>query len=169
MVIRNTDMGVILQDKNNKEIEKVVFFILYPSGNFDIVKTKLIRAIDSFDATRFDIPEGNNIDARIASITKALNENEKILVETKSFIIDNLTALRKVPGPKGSGGLCSYIEEQRLYIVREKALYTTMNLLHYGQRYLQGNVWIPEELGTKIQGELTNISNRPNMPVSQIQ
>lgn len=33
---------------------------------------------------------------------------------------------------------CSYIEELRLLVIKEKQIYTTMNLLHYNSKILQG-------------------------------
>lgn len=43
------------------------------------------------------------------------------------------------------GGEISYIEELRLFLVKEKSIYTNMNLLTVKSSVLGGYFWCPEE------------------------
>lgn len=60
----------------------MVFFILYPSGNFEVVKNKLNRACDSFGAARFEISEGQHIDGKISALGNQILEHEGLLSMT---------------------------------------------------------------------------------------
>ncbi len=65
---------------------------------------------------------------------------------------------------------CSYIEELRLLVIKEKQIYTTMNLLHYNSKILQGKLWAPSQMQTIINYTLQQVAiKKPNIPRGQLQ
>lgn len=55
---------------------------------------------------------------------------------------------------------CSLVEEYRLYILKEKCIYQNMNHLRLENNIFIGNVWIPQEIYSRVQESLTNVAKK---------
>jgi V-type H+-transporting ATPase subunit a len=59
---------------------------------------------------------------------------------TNKIIDDSLNYFKKMRNPT-----CSYIEELKLYVLKEKGLYHQMNLLKVQNTMIIGELWCPKE------------------------
>lgn len=67
--------------------------------------------------------------------------------------------LKEWTEPKGKGQY-SWIEELSLFMTREKALYTNMNLLNIKNEIYDGYYWCPEILANDVENSIRVLHNR---------
>ena len=56
-----------------------------------------------------------------------------------------------------AGGNCSLIEELRLYVHKEKSIYTNMNVLNINNQTYIGYCWIPTEKSEQVMGSIKRL------------
>lgn len=67
------------------------------------------------------------------------------------------------------GERTSYIEELRLFIVKEKYIYTNMNMLKIKSTVFGGYFWCPEEQDYSVLKALERVrQNNPNIGMTEI-
>jgi V-type H+-transporting ATPase subunit a len=60
---------------------------------------------------------------------------------------------------------CSYIEELKLYILREKSIYHAMNMLKIQNNIFHGHVWVPDLYKDKVYQCIQDTNKKyPNLP-----
>lgn len=65
---------------------------------------------------------------------------------------------------------CSYIEELKLYIVREKYLYTHLNYMQIRGSIFCGSLWLPEGGEAQVERALRNVQQQfESLPSGQLQ
>lgn len=134
----------LVDPETDQVLYKSVFLIVYSRscGSNEAMRLKLFRIIDSFDSPRFEIPESPNEFSRIYSeVAVNLAQAQEILDKTKKGI-KNL--LKGFLAPSAHLG-CSMIEELRMIIVKEKSIYSHVNLMKRKDRMYYGRVWISEK------------------------
>lgn len=61
--------------------------------------------------------------------------------------------LKEWTEPRGKSG-SSWIEDLRLFILREKAIYTNMNLLNIKAEIFEGYYWSPESAAHEVDNTI---------------
>lgn len=85
---------------------------------------------------------------------------------TQNTISQFLNSYSKV---RGENEQWSLVEELKLYVVKERAIYTAMNLLKIEQNFLHGRCWCPEEKQQHIVGSLQSLTQKfQNLPGAQL-
>ncbi|CAK83777.1 unnamed protein product (macronuclear) [Paramecium tetraurelia] len=151
----------IQQDR--RIVQKCVFMLIYPNG--DLTQKKIQRVIESFSCNKFDIPTSSDQHAqRITMLENQLNEADQLLHLTITQINKRLQDLAEVKYN------CSWIEEMRILVTKEKYLYMNLNMLNMTNSVFHGQIWLPQGQDQKIQQALRNLhGNDKQLPSGQIQ
>ena len=163
----SVDVEQKLHDAKNEEgIEKSVFLILYPGKGGEIIESKLMRICDSFGAHRYNVPKDK------AELERAIQENK--IEQTSSYEITQRThavivrTLQDLAQPRKMGGY-SKIEEHRLYVLKEKAIYHHLNMFQLRNHIFYGNCWCPKKQAAEVTAVLNELTRRaPNLASGQL-
>nr|QBH22568.1 V-type proton ATPase subunit a [Philasterides dicentrarchi] len=138
-------------------LDKKVFIIIYPRSSMDIIKNKLNRICDSFNCSKFGIPQyqAEYID-KLHEIEEQKKESASLVEMTKYNLVQYFKEWTKIR----NGCNCSKVEEFRLYTVKEKGLYHTLNLLKTDQKIYQGYAWIPKSDVDAANNTLVELGRR---------
>lgn len=115
--------------------------IIFQGGETDSIKNRLIRIADSFGAARYPLPSDPS-----HYMKKMMEIESSILEETNTMRMTSRTVEKMLKEWTASRGkdTVSWVEELRLFVLREKALYTNMNLLNIKNEIFDGFYWCPE-------------------------
>ena len=106
-----------------KKKEMSFFHLMFRGGEYDTLKEKLLRIIESFGARNFEYPTNPEIyEANLNEIQQTYAEQSETIKLTELQIE---TILTKLENPRIFS--CSLIEEYRLFLLKEKYIYTIMN------------------------------------------
>jgi hypothetical protein len=71
--------------------------------------------------------------------------------------------------PRGKSG-SSWIEDLRLFVLREKAIYTNMNLLNIKNEIFEGYYWSPDASAHEVENSIKRLHNeKVNLPHTTIE
>ena len=107
------------------EENRVVFFVLYPGGADSYLDRKLTKLVENFCQGKYELPEN---EAQFLSIHTSLEsefvETENLLALTEGELTDFLLRLVE---PMAESEFFRRHEYLKLYIMKEKDLYVTLN------------------------------------------
>ncbi|CAD8142676.1 unnamed protein product [Paramecium pentaurelia] len=159
---------IIDTTNNNLRLLKSVFVVVYPGGGgSNLITNKLHKICESFQITKYKFPE-NNI-----KFQEILKQVETDLVETKNLLqmtqsqmdayLDDFLSV-------SHNSKCSEIEELKLFLIREKYLYTQLNYFQLQGSALYGSMWLPEGMEIKIEKALKEVQNKnEGLPAGYLQ
>ena len=108
-----------------------------------MLKVKLNKILESFGASKYVLPNSKEgFSAKRKELDEGIRETWSILKMTKSNLELKLEVFSN---QRFDTGVCSLIEELRLFIAKEKILYHTMNLLKQQNNSFIAQCWIPVE------------------------
>lgn len=136
----------------------MVYVILFQEGTH--VREKLLRICDSFLGQRFDIPGNNDvgeIKRRIDDLTRKIDDVDAVLRNTTTELRGFLRQVQLISQhPNAVENSISLLELYKMFLNKEKILFTTLNKLKQGEKLATGFCWIPKceqgESFRKIEG-----------------
>lgn len=130
------------EDAKKKVIhQKSVFFIMYQGDQSGNISTRLGRICDTIGIRRYALPnDAGSLDEEWRHNEDEIVANADILEKTKQAIIN---LLRKLATPRGESP-CSLIEELRLFILKEKSIYHSLNMFSLKGNMFYGSCWCPK-------------------------
>ena len=149
---------VMLENSKGEKKNKTVFLIAYPGGNGEFLKNKLNKIADSFGASKYNIPENPGAFMSKLKEIRDLKEDAWRVVEVTRNHIDMV--LEGLAQPRKSGGGWSRIEDYRLFLVKEKAVYHNLNMLELQNTVFHGACWCPEASEETVRQTLMGLSGR---------
>lgn len=81
--------------KNRTKNEKTIVYLLFPRTNQNVIEDKINKILNLFEANRIEIPERVNQQELMLSIRTEMEENRKILSETRVEINQILESFSK--------------------------------------------------------------------------
>mmetsp|Transcript_30620 Transcript_30620/g.70091 ORF Transcript_30620/g.70091 Transcript_30620/m.70091 type:complete len:869 (-) Transcript_30620:166-2772(-) len=121
----------ITDPETGTDIQKHVFIIFYKSST---IGTKIKKICDAFSAHRYNLPDMNDANA----IERQLAENAQELVDSQRVLSKNKDSRQKL-----CQMLSRYIAQWTWTVVREKAVYHSLNFLKADvQGMLRGEGWV---------------------------
>jgi len=150
-----------MQDpKSGKAVSKSVFVIYFQesrSGSMmSAMGEKVTRICGSFGVNTYPWPSSiENAEERKAGLHTDVAEQERILNAHKGFVMEAASTLIEPPRLTGN----SLIEDWRLFCLREKAIYCTLNMFE-GHMNLRANCWYPSSEEDEIRALLIRQSTR---------
>lgn len=139
----------IIDYKGSRQF-KCVYVIIFQQG--DYFEQKLIRIADSFLGNRFQVNQDN--------YEEELNDAKRNLKDIKGMAKTCYTQiesyLKSVNTLEGSH--VSKIQLYKLYLVKEKGIYETINKMKHGHNFFFGAFWIPKSDIRTIEEAIDNLA-----------
>eukprot|EP00931_Biecheleriopsis_adriatica_P007007 TRINITY_DN108339_c0_g1_i1.p1 TRINITY_DN108339_c0_g1~~TRINITY_DN108339_c0_g1_i1.p1 ORF type:complete len:834 (+),score=146.71 TRINITY_DN108339_c0_g1_i1:91-2592(+) len=145
----------VLEDpKSGRWVQKSVFVIYFQDqklgSSASAMNQRITKLCTSFGVNVYPWPESREAaEERRLSLQIQLSDQERLLDAHHSFVRSEAFALLQ----QARVGSDSLIEEWRLFCVKEKAIYATLNLFE-GEMNLRASCWYPESEEEKIRALL---------------
>jgi V-type H+-transporting ATPase subunit a len=120
-------------------ITKKIFTIFFQDGSENVLYGKILKVLDIFGASRFNIPKREEMPAQINSLQSEISEKKNFLKQAETSIKDYIR------DKTGSEEQPSKYELYRLYFKKEKLIYGNLNKCLLRGNFLDGEIWIPED------------------------
>ena len=158
----------LLAGSKGENRQKTVFLIVYQSGPYDVLRTKLNKIADSFGASKYGIPEdGMSFAKKLKEVSDQREDALRVVQVTKNHID---MVLESFAQPRLQTETWSLIEDYRLFVLKEKAIYHNLNMLKLQNTIYHGNCWCPIEGETNVKQALNNLSKRkPHVASTEFQ
>ena len=151
-----------IEDEKKKEkkntstkIEKKIFVIFYPSEGKEILRGKLLKICDIFNASRYQ-PENDEDKDMVEQLRKSIEEKKSILrasrKEIKNYLYD-ISGTSLLPGK---------ISLYKLYFKKMKMIYENLAKCIHNKNFIDGEVWVIEKHFNLIKRNLELSSNDSN-------
>lgn len=148
---------------NSTKTLKSVFVIFFQGGQNSAMSLKISRIAESFSANIYPWPSSET--AAIEQMNQAdqfMEDKRRALVAYDKFLADESEYLLK---PVRNGCPNSLIDEWRLFCIKEKAIYATLNLFE-GDVTLRADCWFPADQEDQIKSILS--SSTSSSPTSAL-
>lgn len=143
-----------LRSGGSRKITKSVFVIYLQGGQSSSLYDKIVKICTSFNVSFYDWPETkSDAQRRIASLEQVIADKKATLTAFEKYVIDESAQL---VCPEREGGN-SLVENWRLFCIKEKSIYATLNMFTGGEHHLtcRADCWFP----ASEEGEIRRILN----------
>lgn len=135
-------------DDHKNPIQKFVFFLAFPRGSSDALRTRLVRLCDSFGVRKYNLPpKTESMNEDINSIENEILNFLQVKEKTQSELND---LLKQLSDRKGDNSY-SLIEELKMRILREKCIYENFDRMKLKDKIFYAKVWIPVVLEPSVR------------------
>ncbi|KAH7647246.1 vacuolar proton translocating ATPase 116 kDa subunit a isoform 1 [Cryptosporidium bovis] len=139
----------ITDPKTSKGVQKVVFVIYFQGATTSAVYDKISRICDAFSVSIYPWPSSyENAIQRIDELNTLIQDKEKALQAYEQYITLEIETLIQ---PVNSNNGNSLIEEWRLFCIKEKSIYATLNLFEGSDITLRADCWYPLDEEDRIR------------------
>ena len=145
-----------------EKLIKKIYTIFFPTSRDNVLLSKLIKICDIYNASRIAIPNPNELKNEILNIQKDISIKDNILKESKTSI-DGF--IRSKIGNELENTPSRY-ELFLQYFKKEKSIYHNLNKCKLTDNFVEGAVWVPEEMFPKMQEELEKINAELSLSAS---
>ncbi|EGR27623.1 v-type ATPase 116kda subunit family protein, putative [Ichthyophthirius multifiliis] len=147
--------------------QKSVFVSLIPGSSQGFINSKVQRLCDSIGIQRYNYPQNHqDYDSKCKELDQQIKDVKSLLKLTQLQI----NKLLQVFVETNSNCEYSYIEILTQYVLKEKQIYQTLNLLKVQNTYYHGNCWLPKKQEELIIQALQTIgAKNQNLPNGQLQ
>eukprot|EP00922_Rhytidocystis_sp_ex-Travisia-forbesii_P043348 GHVS01064672.1.p1 GENE.GHVS01064672.1~~GHVS01064672.1.p1 ORF type:complete len:837 (+),score=111.29 GHVS01064672.1:172-2682(+) len=151
------EVDLISDAKSGKAIKKSVFVIYFQGSSQSALHEKIAKICAAFGVASYQWP-GNYQEAarRLADLNETMKDKEKALVAYSEYFMTEISVLLEVVRDGG----CSLIEEWRLFCLKEKSIYATLNLFEGTDITLRADCWFPESREEDIRRLLMGEANQ---------
>ncbi len=100
-----------------------------------MIKDKVVRICDSFMGQRFDLPAPDQIPAKIKEIERNIIESKALTKKSEIQLKNYLIQINQLPNVdsnkvnNGGENSTSILEVYKWFVAKEKAIYSSLNLL----------------------------------------
>lgn len=155
-------------DKNLRS----VYVIVFQDGGF--LRSKITKVCDSFFARSVEIPSvfhKNELNQKQQDLAKRIIEAQRVIQLSRNRLKDYLREMQRVSQdpreigdqPKDS---ISLLEVYRVFLQKEKALYSTLNKFKKEEKLFLGFCWIPKADNTSVLNQVENLKqNNRNIEI----
>jgi V-type H+-transporting ATPase subunit a len=130
-------------NENGAPIPRTLFFLAFQAGGASqMLKNRLLRLADSFNARRYNLPKSaDEIAEEVTKIDYDISSLIRIRDSTTEAI--NLLLAELVSRNKETG--CSFFEELKIRVLREKCIYEHFDRMVLKDRIFYARIWVPED------------------------
>ena len=127
-----------------------------------MIKDKVVRICDSFMGQRFDLPEPDQIPAKIQEIERNIIESKALTKKSEIQLKNYLIQINQLPNVdsnkvnNGGENSTSILEVYKWFVAKEKAIYSSLNLLRQANGMYIGYFWSPSDSEDTIRMNLAN-------------
>lgn len=122
------------QDKQ----EKLVYLVVFQDGQ--MLKDRIQKICDSFMGSRFEVTGlGDELFNKLESVRLQVLEDKKLLTTSRREIVNYLNSINGCT----TDTMASQLEVMYNYVIREKSIYTVINMLQMRSTNYIGFLWAP--------------------------
>jgi len=128
----------VMDSKTGQEVQKSVF-VVYFQGETGYLSQKILKVCNAFGVNMYAWPaNGGKAAEKHRTLTATLKEKDRTVAAFQQAMEVEAKDLLEPP----AAGLNSKIEEWRLFCIKEKSIYSILNLCQEGMT-LQVDIWYP--------------------------
>ena len=134
----------------NRKIEKSVFVIYFQGNQSTSLYDKIVKICTSFSVSFYDWPATKSAaQRRIASLEQTIADKRATLSAFEKYVVEESAQLVCPTSENGN----SLVEEWRLFCVKEKSIYATLNMFAGGEHHVtcRADCWFPESEESDIK------------------
>jgi V-type H+-transporting ATPase subunit a len=134
----------------SRTLEKCVFVIYFQGGHSTSLYDKIIKICSSFNVSFYDWPATkSDAQRRISSLEQVISDKKTTLSAFEKYVVDESAQL---VCPQREGGN-SLVENWRLFCIKEKSIYATLNMFTGGEHHLtcRADCWFPASEESEIK------------------
>mmetsp|Transcript_39317 Transcript_39317/g.61269 ORF Transcript_39317/g.61269 Transcript_39317/m.61269 type:complete len:833 (-) Transcript_39317:82-2580(-) len=150
-----------MQDPNTgKLVSKSVFVIYFQDHRSGMTQSamrdRVAKICSSFGVNTYTWPTSiESADARRAALHAQVADEERLLRDSEHFVLERARELVEPP----RRGANSLLEEWRLFCLKEKGIYATLNMFE-GRMNLRASCWYPQAEEERIKALLIQHTDR---------
>lgn len=149
----------IIDYKGNKNF-KSVYVIIFQNGEYFM--DKLSKILDSFMGNRFEISV-NTFEKEIEDASRKIKDIRKVVQSTNSQLKSYIEKCNRLEDSE-----ISKFQLYKLYLIKEKAIFETLNKMQTGHQFFIGAFWLPSEERKQLNNMLELISQKNKIRKPQI-
>lgn len=110
------------------------------------MRDRLVKICDSFNGSRFDLPSQSDlseIQRKIIELNRKIDDSSALLTTTGMRLKDFLKDIQKISQQEGLDSGMSLLELYKLFVAKERLLFSNLNKLKCGDKLCIGYCWIP--------------------------
>ena len=139
-----------LKAGSSRRLDKSVFVIYFQGGQSTSLYEKIIKICSSFNVSFYDWPATkSDAQRRISSLEQTISDKKTTLSAFEKYVVDESAQLVCPERQDGN----SQVENWRLFCIKEKSIYATLNMFTGGEHHLtcRADCWFPasEEVDIK--------------------
>ena len=144
----------ILQYGNDELIntKKKIFSVVFTGGEENILLKKILKCCEIFQASRFQIPRNEIINAEINSLRNDISVKKNMIVSIEKNLTDLISSTNKFNGRNGYK-----YSLYRLFFEQQRLIYTNMGKCILRENFIDGRVWIPKNKLEEVEETLKNL------------
>eukprot|EP00922_Rhytidocystis_sp_ex-Travisia-forbesii_P060836 GHVS01090244.1.p1 GENE.GHVS01090244.1~~GHVS01090244.1.p1 ORF type:complete len:839 (+),score=131.33 GHVS01090244.1:129-2645(+) len=143
--------------KSGKAVKKSVFVIYFQGSAHSALHEKIGKICSAFGVSCYQWPANyQEASQRLSDLNETIKDKEKALEAYSEYFMTEISVLLEV----ARNGGCSLIEEWRLFCLKEKAIYATLNLFEGTDTTLRADCWFPESREEDIRRLLMGEANQ---------
>ena len=139
---------------------KSVYIVIFQQGTY--LSQKLDRILDSFMGNRFQVSQETFEDDMIDTI-KNLKDLKTVIKTCFSQLQTYIKTISSLEASK-----ISKIQLYKLYLIKERVIYETLNMMRLGNKFFVGAFWIPSSNLSKLEYSVSELSDKRNIRKPQI-
>ena len=140
-----------------------VYVIVFQEGGF--LRNKIQKVCDSFFARTVEIPSvfhKNELNLKQQDLAKRIIEAQRIILLTRNRLKDYLREMQRVSQKPRLGGeepkeSISLLEVYRVFLQKEKGLYSTLNKFKKEEKLYLGFCWIPKADNSSVLHQVESL------------
>lgn len=118
------------------------------------IREKIQRICDSFTGNRYELPEMSQMNVEIAKISQSIEDATNVFQQTQSSLRDQLIIFNKLDVNDQQEDEISTIYIYKMFLAKEKALYSTMNMMKMQNTTFFGYFWAPADLEANLMHKM---------------
>jgi len=151
-----TEQQVDSKTGKHTPVMKSVFVIYHQGTMLSAVAERIIRICQAFGVRKYSWPRNfREAEKRISELTVLIGDKSHALEAYEEYFIDEISVLLEVVRAEGN----SLVEEWRLFCLKERALYATLNLFEGSDATLRADCWYPAAEAERIHQLLMSNSS----------
>lgn len=154
------ELGKPICDYAGRKYFKSAYVIIFQEGEF--IRDKIIRICDSFTGERYEIPYGGFTN-KLKELEIKIRDTRKILTNTRDELRKFLSAANTIEN-EDSSALIVY----EWYVIKEKAIFTTLDKCRKGDKLFFGLYWIPNNKIAKVTDAIVRLKVDRNVSAPQV-
>lgn len=127
------------------------------------MRERLLKICDSFMGKNFEIPsmiDDNDMNNRISNLQRRIDDARNLIGTTRLRLREFLREIQKISQNPAIENNISLVELYKLFLNKEKALYSSLNRLKKEDKLFHGYCWIPRTDKVKVDNELREIKDK---------